>query len=374
MNFKKRLSFLGVRAALGAEDVSSNPGDLDANGQTDAIAELLVGGSGGQAQEEEEAVVKPTLEAEDENNDSEDSEEEQAPADESTEESSEESEDGGTWESVLGLDESQISFDEEGNLSGINVKVNGEASTVKIPDLIMGYQTNKANTLKAQGLAEERKAFDAQAGQVAQEYKSKLDNVEAMTNFLESQLVSEFNGIDWDRLRVENPAEYAAAKQDYAAKANQLQQAQQAIKGEKETTLQAESAKMYEGRTRHMQEQRTKMLDSNPTWNNAEVFNKDMSSMKSFLVDQYGFADTDFASVDDARMIELVKDAKRFREGVKFAQKKIAKPVPKFHKSVGKSRKAPSKLDNLTKRAKNATGSEKRDAQADAIAQLLTGG
>ena len=373
MNFKKRLSFLGVRAALGAEDVSSNPGDLDANGQTDAIAELLVGGSGGQAQEEEE-VEKPTLEAEDKSTDSEDSEEEETPTEESTEESSEESEDDGTWESVLGLDESQISFDEEGNLSGVNVKVNGETSTVKIPDLIMGYQTNKANTLKAQSLAEERKAFDAQAGQVAQEYKSKLDNVEAMTNFLESQLVSEFNGIDWDRLRFENPAEYAAAKQDYAAKANQLQQAQQAIKGEKETTLQAESAKMYEGRTRHMQEQRTKMLDSNPTWNNAEVFNKDMSSMKSFLVDQYGFADTDFASVDDARMIELVKDAKRFREGVKFAQKKIAKPVPKFHKSVGKSRKAPSKLDNLTKRAKNATGSEKRDAQADAIAQLLTGG
>lgn len=375
MNFKRKLSFLGIRAIDGQDDAASNLNDLGAEGQADAIADLLVGGGDGEGQTQEEESEAAPSESEDENEGSEDSEEEETPSEESTEESSDESDDDDTtWENVLGVDEGQLNFDEEGNLSGVNVKVNGESSTVKVNDLIMGYQNNKANTLKAQGLAEERKAFDAQAGQVAQEYKSKLENVETMTNFLSDKLVSEFNGIDWDRLRVDNPAEYAAARQDYATRANELQQAQEAIKGERENATAGEQQKMVQARQAYLREEHGKMLNNNPTWNNPEVLSKDMGNIKTFLNSQYGFTDQDFAQVGDSRIIELAKDAKAFREGVKFAKKKIAKPVPKFHKSTGKSRKAPSKLDKLTKTAKSATGSNKRVAQANAVAEILMGG
>lgn len=371
---KNSLRAMGVYAAF--EDVSSNE-SLDSEGQADSIAEMLMGDSGAPTSEEKEedtsgdsSEVNDSEEAED--TPDEESEEEETPTEDSTEE--DESDEGDTWESALGLEEGQLSYDEDGNPMGVNVKVNGESSTVKMNELVAGYQNNKAFTQKSQALAEERKTFDAQVQTVAQELKTKLDNVEVMSSYLSEQLVSEFNGIDWDKLRVENPAEYAAARQDYATRASELQEAQQAIIAEKAQMSEAEKAKFMQSQGQHLEEQRAKMLENNPTWNNPEAFNKDMAGLKTFLGNQYGFTDQDFASVTDARLIELVKDAKSFREGVKFAQKKVRKPVPKFQKSVGNKSKKVSKLDKLTKAAKSAKGANKRNTQADAVAELLMGG
>jgi len=347
------------------EEASTRSG-LEAS---DEIANLLMG-------EDEPAEVE--AEEVDEQESEADSEEEEAQSEESTDEESDsesdEEEDDATWEKALGVDEGQLSYDDEGNVTGINVKIDGKTSTVKMNDLIAGYQINKSLTQRSQAFAEEKKAFDAQAQMVAKDYKSKLENIDVITNYLSSKLVSEFEGIDWNRLRVENPAEYAAARQDYASKASELQDAQEAIRQERDGVEQGNNRKMIEDRQTFLQHQRNVMLQNNPSWNNPDVFEKDMSSIKSFLGQQYGFSNDDFANVIDARLIELVKDAKKFREGVKVAAKKVVKPVPKFQKSVGKKQKAASKLDKLTRAAKSASGQNKRVAQSDAIAELLTGG
>lgn len=293
---------------------------------------------------------------------------------ESNEQESSEEESSPSWESVLGIKEEQLSFDDDGNLKGVNVKINGEVSTVKVQDLIAGYQINKALTQKQQAFAEERKAFEAQAKSLEQVYKTKLDNAEVFLNYLTSRTVSEFEAIDWNKLRTENPAEYAAARQDYAERAQELQQAQEAMAQEREQLGRQEAEKMTLAHREHLKQQREKMLMNNPTWNDPEVFKKDMTGMKSFLSDKYGFTDADFAQVSDARLIELIKDAKRYNDGASVAKKKVSVPVPNFQKSVGRVAKPVSKLAKLTKQAKRATGANKRDAQAAAITELLTGG
>ncbi|WP_438980224.1 hypothetical protein [Polynucleobacter sp.] len=338
---------------------SSNSSSLDA---VDEISTLLDGGD--EIEGEVEDVIEDSEEVEAE--ETEETETEESPEDESEENAS--------WESVLGVKEDQLSFDDNGALKGINVKINGEVSTVKVQDLIAGYQINKALTQKQQVFAEERKAFEAQAQTLAQEYKSKLENAEAITNYLSSKIVAEFQGIDWNKLRVENPAEYAAARQDYAARAQEVQQALEALQAEKSTLTVAEQQQMQQHHAKHLQSQREKMLDNNPAWNDPNVFKQEMTGMKSFLSEKYGFTDQDFAQVNDARLIELVKDAKKYRDGATVAQKKIAVPVPKFQKSVGKSKKPLSKLAELTKKAKLSKGANKRAAQRDAITELLTGG
>lgn len=340
---------------------------------TDEIANLLVSEDEQEAPEAEEPVSEAEGENEDEQVTTEDSEEEETPSEESTDEEVTDESDP-TWENVLGLDESQISLDDEGNLTGINVKVNGEVSTVKMNDLVAGYQNNKSFTQKSQALAEEKKQFETQVKTVAEEYKAKLDNAEALTTYLSKKLVSDYDGVDWDRLRAENPAEYAAARQDYASQAQELQKAQEALQQERSQLTQQQQAEFMKQEQQVLAEQRAKMLENNPEWNDPGKFEQDMTGMKNFLRNQYGFSDEDFASVRDARLIELVKDAKKFREGVKFAQKKITKPVPQFQKSSGKKAKAVSKLDKLTKAAKSAKGANKRHLQSDAIAELLIGG
>lgn len=351
--------------------------------QTDAIANLLTGSVEAVANETKKPAVdkgvKDTVKADDEEVlqdeqiTEEDSDEEETPSDESTDEEVTDESDT-TWEKMLGLEDGQIDFDDKGNLRGINVKVNGESSTVKLAELVAGYQNNKSNTQKSQALSDERRNFESQVKTLATEYQAKLDNAEVLTTFLSDKIVSEYNNINWERLRVENPAEYAAARQDYAYRAQEIEQAKAALAGERQQLTQAQQAQIMKSEQASLQEQRAKMLANNPEWNSPERFEQDMGQIKTFLKGQYGFSDQDFASVRDARLIELVKDAKKFREGVKFAQKKIAKPVPKFQKSSGKSTKTLSKLDKLTKAAKAATGADKRNTQAEAVAELLMGG
>jgi 5'-deoxynucleotidase YfbR-like HD superfamily hydrolase len=47
--------------------------------------------------------------------------------------------------------------------------------------------------------------------------------------------------------------------------------------------------------------------------------------------------------------------------------------LPKYQKSTGKTTKAVTKLDKLTKIAKSSNGYQKRNAETDAVAELLGG-
>ena len=347
------------------EDASSST-DQASLDPIDEIASLLDGD-----EEDETSDVDNTddVESEEEAGDEEDAEEQ---TDESTDEVNE-SDDDISWESTLGVDEGQLHYDEEGNLAGINVKVNDKSDTVGMKDLILGYQTNKANTQKSQALSDERKTFTEQLEVVQKDYSTKLENVELLTTYLGDKLVQEFQGIDWDQLRVENPAEYAAARQDYSAKAQELKQAQDAIAEEKQQQVNSNNANNQKKQQAYMKEQRDLTIANNPSWSNKETLQKDLSALQSFADNQYGFTGDEFNKISDARIIELVKDAKSFREGVKVAALKRKKPVPKFQKSGGGKRKSTTKLDKLTKKARTATGAHKRAAQTDAIAELIGG-
>lgn len=350
------------------EDVSALTTSSEASpDRIDEIANLLVDDSDTTDSEESTGQSdESTLEEEESN------EEEVVESNDAEEDDSEDV----TWGSALGLNDDQIVIDEDGNLTGVNVKVDGKSSSVALNDLLAGYQTNKHNTVKSQTLAEERKKFEEATQGFQQQYQEKLNTAEAMSKYLEKKLLGEFEGINWEELRSVDPAEYAAARQDYATRAQEIQSAQSALSQEQ---LQQKEKSQKEFHTNHMEYlegQKQKMLSSNPTWNSQEVFEKDMTQLKSFLGNQYGFQNSDFDTISDARIIEVLKDAQAYRTGKVKTQAKLKKaPVAKFQKSSG--RKAPriSKLDKLTKAAKNAKGgSNRRLLQADAVAELLMSG
>lgn len=351
---------------MSGEIQSNSSGSLGRTSQVDEVATLLTGG-------EEPTEKSEVIESEETDESNENQTDEETPSEEITEVEQEVAEDNTTWESVLGVSDKQLSFDDNGNVKGVIVKVNGESSTVPMNELIKNYQTGKAVTQKATQLAEERKKFDEISRQSMQETQTRLAHIQKMSEFLEQQLVGEFNQVNWDALRSSDPAEYAAMRQDYAVKARQIQDAQKAISEEAEKVNQETKQKHIQEYNAHIQKQREKMLENNPEWNDPDQFNKSMTDIKSFLGNQYGFTDQDFAQVSDARLIELVKDAKRYHEGKTVFQKKVQKPVPKFQKSTGKP-KTVTKLERLTQAANKAKGSQKRELQSEAVAQLLLGG
>ena len=352
------------------DDANTNSTSLEANvDATDAIADLLV--------ESEEAVVEPTERTEEATDDNEGVEELPEESTEEVEESDEEPEveEDQTWAGVLGVDDAKVVLNEEGDFAGVNVKVDGETSTVDMSTLIMGYQTNKHNANTSKSLAEERKQFDTARGEVKQEYTKKLEDVGKLTEFLNNTLTKEFQGINWDQLRMENPAEYAASMQDFNVRQQEIQNIYAAISEERNALTNKDQEESKVQSDEYLGAQVTKMIENNPTWSDKEVLKEAFDGMSEFTMSTYGFTQDEFNNTVDARLIEMIKDAQKYRDGQKIATKKIKNKVPKFQKSSSSTtRKKVSQLDKLTKRAKTATGSDKRDAQSDAIAELLQGG
>lgn len=362
-----------------AEDISATPTpktlteEERANlSETDLIAELLVG----------EDDLKTDDKSGDESQTDESNQDESEESNEETAEGEEEDEttlenvadDDLTWGKALGMNEENLSFDEDGNLAGFVAKVNGESVTLTGEELLAGFQNNKVNTKKSQDHAEEVKNFEVQKEQTQQVYASKLESVDALTTHFEKQLIAEYDKVDWDTLNAEDPARYAATRLDFQTKAGELQRIQEAIAKDKNSLATEHNEEMVGKQQVYMKQQFDKLIEKNPTWVDKKVRDTAQAEFQTFVNAQYGFTEQEFGTVFDARLIEVIKDAKRFHDASKVSDKKRDKKVPKFQKSVGgKRRAAPSKLEKLTAASKNASGQQKRDLQASAVAELLIG-
>jgi hypothetical protein len=75
-----------------------------------------------------------------------------------------------------------------------------------------------------------------------------------------------------------------------------------------------------------------KVVADNPTWADESVRRGDLANIRSFLSDSYGFSTDDMLQVTDYRLINIIKDAQKFRDGSKKVEEKKQKLVPKFKK------------------------------------------
>lgn len=278
-----------------------------------------------------------------------------------------------TWAKALGVDESDILLDDDGNFKGIKIVVDGKEEQATLAELKNGYQFNKANTQRAQAIAEERKQLENVKQLVTTEYTQKLQNVNKLTELLAGKFLEEYNSLDWQRIRLEQPGEYAALQRDFDAKRLELQNIFAALETEQKSISVEEQQAQQAKYNSYLEAQAQKAIANNPEWKDVEKFKTAMSDMVKFVGDAYGFSADEFSSVYDARLLELIKDAMAYRNGSKIAQEKIATNIPKFQKSSGPAKKS-SKLDQLVKTAKSAKGYKKRDAEADAITALLLQG
>jgi hypothetical protein len=356
-----------------AEDLDTALSQMEPSvDETDQIAELLIGDDK-PTDEDEAGDENPTGESnldegeESKKQDDADAEDEAAKAAES------EGDDDLTWGKVLGVSDDQLSFDDDGNLVGFVSKVNGETETLTAEQLLAGYQTNKAVTTKGQQQAEEYKAFQVTMEEQKREYSTRLENVSQIEAVLERQLIAEYEQVDWDALRNSDPAEWAALKQEYATRAGQFQRIKAAIEEDRAKAGEERQQELAGQQQEYLKQQFDLMIANNPEWTDKAKRDAARGEFQDFVVDQYGFSAEEFESVFDARLIELIKDARKYHEATKVAERKRRNPVPQFQKSAGTGKKPVSKLEKLTKAASKAQGSNKRDLQATAVAELLTG-
>jgi hypothetical protein len=271
----------------------------------------------------------------------------------------------------LGVDDERIVETEDGYV--LNAIIDGETKQVPLSELASSYQLQGHVNNKSMALETERKEFDEVKNQVAAELQQRLQGVSKLGELAEQELVGEYNSINWDTLRTEDPANWTALRQEYAERAQKIQQVQSLAKEEGER-LQAEGQQKFrqEAGEYHARELKALIAD-NPTWADDTVRATKVGEIRSFL-SNYGFTEEDAEGVNDHRLIRLIKDAQAYKSGKKAAEtKRVGKKLPKFQKPGG-SRDTSANMANARKakalKAKRKTSGKVQDVAASILDRM----
>lgn len=239
-----------------------------------------------------------------------------------------------TLADYLGIDDDRVIVKEDGTVT-INAKIDGELKEVDMKELVSSYQMQGHVNNKSMALETERKNLGAERTKISQELEGRVSELQNISAILESQLTADYDSIDWDNLRVADPAEWTALRSQFSERAQQIQQAQLTM--QKDAQLATQKAAQEQGvlRAQHLKAERTKLVELNPTWNDPVVMGKELTSMKSFLADNYGFQAEELKDIMDHRLIRVIQDAQgkhSLKSVEEEAAKKLQKKVPKFQK------------------------------------------
>lgn len=255
-----------------------------------------------------------------------------------------------SWENLdQFLTENQLDADQFKSIP-VAVKIDGETRHVPLSDVIKSYQLEGHVNNKSMELSNARRAFDEEQAQVRQRITQQIQHNEALGKLAMEQLNVDYQRIDWNALRQNDPGQYAALFADF-------QQRQQAIGNylgqiEQQKAQDAERARQELGQKTQTETQR--LLDARPEWRDQAAFVKDRDQMVSNAKNNYGFSDAELNSIYDHRYMLVLHDAARFRalQAAKPEAIKRVREAPKMAKPGTRTNRDPSQVakQNLKER------------------------
>lgn len=235
----------------------------------------------------------------------------------------------GSLAEYLGVDDDNLFEDETGKVM-VKAKIDGEAKIVPFKEVIASYQLQGHVNNLSMALQKERGEFREIVKAKTEELQSKLNEAGVVVDVLNQQILAEYNSVDWDRMRLENPGEWAAAQQDFKARYQAIMDLKDKISNKAKESLSVQQEQQQQELAKTLAAENEKLLKMNPTWADQEVRKKEVGEIRSFLVSAYGFSESDMENVYDSRLIALIQDAMSYRKGKQKVEQSKTKQIPNF--------------------------------------------
>lgn len=250
------------------------------------------------------------------------------------------------------------------------VKINGEESEITLSELRDGYQREADYRRKTMELAEQRREAETAIKSQREHMEQQLEMTAQVANFYESQFLRDFQGVDWARLRVENPAEYSALATDYQTRQAQLQQMRYQAAQMWQVTQQQRAEENRLTHQNRVKKEFETLMDTIPEWRDKEAYQKASKDIRDVLT-EYGYEKDEIDTLYDHRHMKILKDLIKLRgtKDVKTEQAEIAKKKVKDLPKVLKPGK-PSP-DAKRKAATDKLARFKKSGKVDDLAALL---
>lgn len=274
-----------------------------------------------------------------------------------------------TLASVLGLDEDKLSYDEKGNVV-FNAIIDGKAQPVTIQELVKSYQLEGHVNNKSILLENDRKEFEQTRDKAYSELTNRLTQANNILEMVTKQVTMEFQGIDWEGLRMTDPAEWSALRQQFSERIAEIENAKALVGKQTETLTAEQQAEANAKKMQFIQGEINKMIIDNPSWADQAVMAKEVGEIGTFLQSEFGFTPEEIANAMDSRLMRLIRMAYGNFKGQKaVAEKKVKKDVPTFRKPGNNGDRASLQKARQVKAQKHEI--RKSGGSVDAVAKAI---
>lgn len=191
----------------------------------------------------------------------------------------------------------------------VTVKIDGKTEDVPLSDVVKAYQLERHIQNKSIAVSEQQRAFETERTQAIEVWRQNITQAAALGNLARQQLMGEFQNIDWNKLRMEDPVKWAVMNADFNQKAGvidkYIQDANHAEQ-QRQQVLQQELVQK-------IPQEREKMLSLRPEWRDEKQFQAARTEMSSYA-HKLGFTDAEIQNVFDHRFMAVLHDATRYAQ------------------------------------------------------------
>lgn len=219
----------------------------------------------------------------------------------------------------------------------ITEKVNGKEVQVTLADALSTHRKVKAADTYLSEAKTKSKAILEDANQQKDALQSTVATLGKLVETLEDEYQRDTKGIDWAKLREDDPAEYSARREeirDRKARLDEIKsQAAQALSGVTEKTQQHRLHAMQE----RLPEERQALLERVPEWKDTEKAEAERGDLVNYLSGD-GFSENEIRAASfNGKVLALAIKAMRYdksKSKANSAGKKVRR-VPKVLKPGG---------------------------------------
>lgn len=190
----------------------------------------------------------------------------------------------------------------------VTTKIDGVETQVPLSDVIKSYQLEGHVNNKSIELSNQKTAFEQAQQQWQQANQQQIQMHQTMAQAALQMLNHDYQKVDWNTLRMQNPAEFAALQAEFQQRQGQIGQFVQQVQA-----MAAQEAEQQQNALRQsLTKENELLLNARPEWRNADAFNKARDSMKQYAR-SLGFQDAEINSIYDHRYMLILSDAASYR-------------------------------------------------------------
>lgn len=245
------------------------------------------------------------------------------------------------------------------------IKVDGQEQEITLSELQSGYQRDADYRRKTMELADKRRDWEQRIEQINQLGQQLYQQAQVDPYAqAEQQLNAEYAQVNWNELRMTDPAEYAATHAEFQNRMNGINQQRQMYQQQVQQASQQMQQANHQRMSETLQREHEALVAANPAFSDQAAVKRVSESLQG-----YGFKPEELSSVYDHRIVLLAEDARQWREHQ--ARLKTAKAKVADKPKVLKPGKRVTSAETSTRRSQELRGRLKKSGSVRDLEAVL---